>query len=499
MIATGELHYNNAEHSTFNFNAYIEKNKDEIFKIPEANRASRKYIFFDVITQMRAKGYQIKLIEFAESLKKSNKYLHELYIEAESDIDETCYDSTTQLKNLLRDNFPNHYIDSFSGDWLYQVNGSPQLFDYNDILLAQARSKDHIKIPKNITMAAMQKEYFIYHKNEVKEFLSNLPAWSPDQHDYLSTFLDFFDIVEFDDAVNRRDFLRKQIEKWFVRTIKQCLEPPFMNKQMLMILSPSNSRKTSFIERALLPESLQRLIFQVREASELNEDAPIKNLLIFWDEFKTFLNTNNGQLATHQIEMFKRFTGSSVFNRKNRHASFIGTSNHSDFIAHPDLITRFITLHIKNDKFTPLQVFNSDFNNADEVDMSRFITVDLMSRVWAQCYYYFLEAKKNKYYMEITPMEMVQLQLVNSNYLTMLDKDSFLRKHIRISENSLMTSSEIIKHLIDTKMIPSHLKSEIKDHQAIGNFLGNNKKYGYKQVDTTSKVTKKAWKVEIVL
>lgn len=217
-------------------------------------------------------------------------------------------------------------------------------------------------------LIAIVKSDFVTEYNPLTNYFTKLPKWD-EKTDYLSKLCSYIECEEYEEFY-------LQFSKWLIRAVRQIFVKGQYNKQALILVhSKQNSGKTTLC-RYMCPPKLSEYIAENITDDKDSKIAIAKNLLINLDELSS--------LAKHEINSLKSLFSKDVVNERlpydrktsiiNRVASFIGSTNMSEFLTDETGSVRWLCFEIKN----------IDWNYKKAVDINK---------IWAQAYALFLKGE----------------------------------------------------------------------------------------------------------
>ncbi|WP_191967948.1 VapE domain-containing protein [Rhizosphaericola mali] len=200
-------------------------------------------------------------------------------------------------------------------------------------------------------------------------------------------------------TANRR--FRRHLKKWLVRTVKCALEDDYVNKNALILVQEKqNGGKTTFC-RFLIPSLLKSYSAENISFDKDSMIALCENYIINLDELASF---NKLEINMLKAILSKAFVKERhPFERKAkkipRRASFIGSTNR----------TEFLTDETGNVRWIPFEVLDIDFAYSKEIN------IDF---VWKQAYNLYLSG----YPCDLTADEIKENELANQSF-TVITKE----------------------------------------------------------------------------
>lgn len=167
--------------------------------------------------------------------------------------------------------------------------------------------------------------------------------------------------------------LEKHFRKWLVRTVKCALDDTYVNKNALIFVGAQNNGKSSFI-RFLCPKALTNYF---TENIGIDKDALIalvENMIINLDELASFskIEINLFKSILSKLFVKERHPFERKAKKLPRRASFIGSTNMTEFLTDPTGNVRWI----------PFEVYEFDWSYSKEISIDD---------VWCEAYRLYLE------------------------------------------------------------------------------------------------------------
>lgn len=206
------------------------------------------------------------------------------------------------------------------------------------------------------------KSDYVQRYNPFLSYFQGLPKWTLDDEDYISKLCSY---------VKLRNSARfeRHFKKWMVRSIKCALEDQYCNKNAIILVHElKNSGKTTFI-RFLCPPALKNYMTENISFDKDSLIALIENFLINLDELATFTKVEINSLKSILSKSFikERHPFERKAKKLSRRASFIGSTNMTEFLSDPTGNVRWI----------PFEITGIDWNYSTEINIDN---------VWAQAY-----------------------------------------------------------------------------------------------------------------
>jgi len=228
-----------------------------------------------------------------------------------------------------------------------------------------------------------------------------LPTWSEDKPDVISLLCSH---------IKLRNPLRfeRHFKKWMVRSIKCALEDHYCNKNAIILVhEQQNSGKTTFI-RFLCPPVLKNYMAENISFDKDSLIALIENFIINLDELATFTRVEINALKSILSKSFvkERHPFERKAKKLPRRASFIGSTNMTEFLTDPTGNVRWI----------PFEITGIDWN------YSRIIRID---DAWAQAYSLY----KAGFICDVTAEEVKENEEENKQFTLVSSEMELLMKY----------------------------------------------------------------------
>ena len=173
--------------------------------------------------------------------------------------------------------------------------------------------------------------------NPFLSYFTSLPVWSAGMPDYIAQLCSYVKVWQ-------ADRFKLHFTKWMVRTIKCALEEQYCNKNAIILVhEQQNSGKTTFI-RFLCPPALKQYITENISFDKDSLIALVENFLINLDELATFSRIEINALKSILSKSFvkERHPFERKAKKLPRRASFIGSTNMTEFLSDPTGNVRWI-------------------------------------------------------------------------------------------------------------------------------------------------------------
>jgi predicted P-loop ATPase len=245
------------------------------------------------------------------------------------------------------------------------------------------------------------KSDYVDRYNPFLSFFTSLPIWSAGMLDYIGLLCSYVKVWQ-------ADRFRLHFTKWMVRAVKCALEEQYCNKNAIILVhEQQNSGKTTFI-RFLCPPALKQYITENISFDKDSLIALVENFLINLDELATFSRVEINALKSILSKSFvkERHPFERKAKKLPRRASFIGSTNMTEFLSDPTGNVRWI----------PFEISAIDWNYSQEVN------IDL---VWSQAYALY----QSGYGCEVTAEEVKENEESNRQFTLVSTEMELLMKH----------------------------------------------------------------------
>ena len=294
----------------------------------------------------------------------------------------------------------------------------------HDVKLSVNDIKHFIFSPE--TMMQVYNPFIIY--------FDSLPIWDLEDDDYITELANTVDCTN-------NDIFNSIFKKWMVKSIKCLFEDNYVNDSCLVLLGKQNTYKTTFINN-LLPERM-RDEYYTSKYINMQKDDDWKLLYQYWlinfDEMAAVKNKNNNEnlvkmyMSNPKIDNRQLFK--ETFDYKHRIASFMGSSNDTDFLKDLTGERRFAICEVKS------------------IDINECLKIN-RDEVWAQAYSLY----RMDYDHEFTASEKEYLYKATTEVRQMDFDEELIVKHYsfqREDEDGVyVSSSDVVNYL--TEQYPRH-------------------------------------------
>lgn len=304
-----------------------------------------------------------------------------------------------KLESHLSANF-NFRINEITGA-IEVKNESCLLWDeLNEFNIYRRLRIDGYKISLN-ELIYLLKSDFVDKYNPFKTYFENLSHWNESDPDFICKLSSYVKVT------NQERFLN-HFKKWLVRTVKCALCDEYLNKNALILVHyKQNSGKTTFI-RFLCPPVLKDYFTENISFDKDSMIALIENFIINLDELATFSKVEIGQLKSILSKSFvkERHPFERKAKKLPRRASFIGSTNMTEFLTDPTGNVRWI----------PFEVLVIDWKYSKDINIDD---------VWRQSYSLY----KSGFDCDITAEEIKENEIANKNFLIITPEMELIMKN----------------------------------------------------------------------
>ena len=287
------------------------------------------------------------------------------------------------------------------------------------------------------------KEYNVYRQLKLEGFVINLNELiyllKSDFVDRFDPFLSYFEglpvwdgctdyIKQLCSYVKLRNAERfeRHFKKWLVRAIRCALVDQYCNKNAIILVHDAqNSGKTTFI-RFLCPPKLKDYMTENISFDKDSLIALIENFIINLDELATFTKVEINALKSILSKSFvkERHPFERKAKKLSRKASFIGSTNMTEFLTDPTGNVRWI----------PFEITGIDWSYSNDIDIDT---------VWAQAY----ALHKAGFNCEVTAEEIKENETENRNFTVISLEMELIMKHYepgtKADKDLFLTNGEI--------------------------------------------------------
>jgi predicted P-loop ATPase len=265
-----------------------------------------------------------------------------------------------KLENYLSDNFF-FRLNEITGAIEFKDRSDNPWEELNEFNVYRQLRSEGFKVSLN-ELIYLLKSDFIKKYNPLVQYFQSLGVWYETEPDYIAQ------IAGYVKARNQTRFVR-HFKKWLVRAVKCSLEDDYINKNAIIIVQEAqNGGKTSFI-RFLCPPQLKNYFTENISFDKDSMIALIENFIINLDELATFTRVEINALKSILSKSFvkERHPFERKAKKLPRRASFIGSTNQSEFLSDPTGNVRWI----------PFEITGIDWNYSKEINIDD---------VWRQAY-----------------------------------------------------------------------------------------------------------------
>jgi predicted P-loop ATPase len=265
-----------------------------------------------------------------------------------------------RLERYLSDRF-NFRSNEITGSIEFKRKGDTGWEELNEFNIYRQLKLEGFRANLN-ELIYLLKSDFVEKFNPFLSYFESLPCWGLGRPDVIARLCSHIHLR------NPARFER-HFKKWIVRTIKCALEDGYCNKNAIILVhEQQNSGKTTFI-RFLCPPVLKNYMTENISFDKDSLIALIENMIINLDELATFTRVEINALKSILSKSFvkERHPFERKAKKLARRASFIGSTNMTEFLSDPTGNVRWIPFEI----------------SAIDWSYSKCISID---EVWAQAY-----------------------------------------------------------------------------------------------------------------
>ena len=273
--------------------------------------------------------------------------------------------------------------------------------ELNEFNIYRQLRLEGFKINLNELIYLLKSDY-VERFNPFLFYFESLPGWEGHNGDHITRLCSYV-------KLRNSSRFERHFRKWLVRTIKCALEDQYCNKNAIILVHEvQNSGKTTFI-RFLCPPALKNYITENISFDKDSLIALIENFIINLDELATFTRVEINALKSILSKSFikERHPFERKAKKLSRRASFIGSTNMTEFLSDPTGNVRWI----------PFEISAIDWNYSKEININD---------VWAQAYALYKsgfpcdvtaeEVKENEEENRQFTMVSVEMELVMKYY-----------------------------------------------------------------------------------
>jgi predicted P-loop ATPase len=307
-----------------------------------------------------------------------------------------------KLETYLSENFFFRF-NEINGNIEFKANDGKGWEELNEFNIYRKIKLKDIKAGFN-DLIFLLKSDFVETYNPIAEYFESLNLWKENEDD------DFIKRLCSCVKTKQPQRFEKHFKKWMVRTIKCALEDDYCNKNAIILVGEKqNTGKTSFI-RFLVPPALRDYTTENISFDKDSLIALIENIIINLDELATFTKVEINALKSILSKSFikERHPFERKAKKLPRRASFIGSTNMTEFLSDPTGNVRWI----------PFEITGIDWNYSKEINIDD---------VWRQAYSLYQsgfpcdvtaeEVKENEEANKQFTMVTVEMELLMQYYL----------------------------------------------------------------------------------
>jgi predicted P-loop ATPase len=322
-----------------------------------------------------------------------------------------------QLEKYLSENF-DFLINQVTGAIEFKRKADQHWDELNEYMIYRQLRLNGLRVSLNELIYLLKSDY-VEQYNPFLKYFEGLPEWSIKDGDHIQKLCSYIRMKDGD-----RFYLH--FRKWFVRAVKCALDDEYINKNAIIIVQEAqNGGKTSFI-RWCCPPALKNYMTENISFDKDSLIALIENFMINLDELATFSRVEINQLKSILSKSFVKER--HPFERKPkklpRRASFIGSTNQTEFLTDPTGNVRWLPFEI------------------DSIDWA-YSTEMRINDVWGQAYSLY----KSGFPCDITAEEIKENEEANRGFTVISVEMELLMKlyqpGTKDSHDIFRTTSEI--------------------------------------------------------
>jgi predicted P-loop ATPase len=245
------------------------------------------------------------------------------------------------------------------------------------------------------------KSDFVEKYNPIAEYFGSLNPWKEGDEDNIQKLCGYV-------KTKQPQRFEKHFKKWLVRAIKCAVEDDYCNKNAIILVGEKqNTGKTSII-RFLVPPALKDYTTENISFDKDSLIALIENIVINLDELATFTKVEINALKSILSKSFikERHPFERKAKKLPRRASFIGSTNQSEFLTDPT----------GNVRWLPFEITGIDWNYSKEINIDT---------IWAQAYTLY----KSSFPCDITAEEVKENEEANKQFTMVTVEMELLMKY----------------------------------------------------------------------
>ncbi len=304
-----------------------------------------------------------------------------------------------RFEKYLSDHF--HFrSNEITGSIEFKRKENPYWEELNEFNVYRQLKLEGFRINLN-ELIYLLKSDFVQKFNPFKEYFESLPSWENNSPDIIAQLCSHI-------RLRNSSRFERHFKKWMVRTIKCALEDSYSNKNAIILVhEQQNSGKTTFI-RFLCPPTLKNYMAENISFDKDSLIALIENMIINLDELATFTRVEINALKSILSKSFvkERHPFERKAKKLARRASFIGSTNMTEFLSDPTGNVRWI----------PFEISAIDWN------YSKTIAID---EVWAQAYAMY----KSGFPCDVTAEEVMENEQENKQFIMVTPEMELLTKY----------------------------------------------------------------------
>jgi predicted P-loop ATPase len=322
-----------------------------------------------------------------------------------------------RLEKYLTDKF--HFrLNEITGSIEFKKKGKAEWDELNEFNIYRQLKLEGFKSNLNELIYLLKSDY-VDKYNPFLAYFQNLPEWGVESDDYIKKLCSYV-------KLRNAGRFEKHFKKWLVRCIKCALEDNYCNKNAIILVHElQNSGKTTFI-RFLCPPALKNYMTENISFDKDSLIALIENFIINLDELATFTKVEINSLKSILSKSFikERHPFERKAKKLSRRASFIGSTNMTEFLSDPTGNVRWI----------PFEITGIDWSYSVEVNIDN---------VWAQAYALY----KSGFNGDVTAEEVKENEEENRQFTTVTVEMELVIKYYtpgtKESHDQFLTTGEI--------------------------------------------------------
>lgn len=322
-----------------------------------------------------------------------------------------------KLESYLSENFFFRINEITGAIEVKDISDSPWE-ELNEFNIYRKLRLDGFKVSLNELLYLLKSD-FVKKFNPILAYFLSLGIYQTSEKDWIKYLCSFI-------KVRNAERFERHFRKWLVRTIKCALEDNYTNKNAIIIVGAEQNSGKTFFCRHLCPQPLKDYYTENISFDKDSMIALIENFIIALDELATFSKVEINALKSILSKSFvkERHPFERKAKKLPRRASFIGSTNATEFLSDPTGNVRWI----------PFEIFGIDWNYSKEIDIDD---------VWRQAYHLY----KSGFPCEVTADEVRENELENRQFFMVTPEMELLMKYYvpgsKESHDIFRTTTEI--------------------------------------------------------